>query len=104
MFKLPKDSVLPEHSPFDYKIRIKEGKEPTFKLIYQLSLLEIKTLKDYINENLRKGYIQKSTLSAGYLIIFMLKKGGELRLYIDYRYLNEITIKDRHLLPLIQEM
>jgi hypothetical protein len=104
VFEPPKDGVLPEHGPFDHEIRIKEGKEPTFRPIYQLSPLEMKTLKEYIDENLRKGYIRKSTSSAGYPIIFVPKKGGELRLCVDYRHLNEITIKDRHPLPLIQEM
>lgn len=101
MFEAPPDGVLPEYGLFDYEIRIKEGKEPTFRLIYQLLLLEMKTLRKYIEENLKKGYIQKSLLSAGYPIIFVPKKGGELRLCVDYRHLNEITIKDRHLLPLI---
>ncbi|OQE16980.1 hypothetical protein PENSTE_c022G07598 [Penicillium steckii] len=88
VFEPPKDSELPEHGPFDHEIKIKEGCEPTFRPIYQLSELESKTLKEYIEENLRKGNIRKSSSSAGYPIIF----------------LNEITIKDRHPLPLIQEM
>jgi hypothetical protein len=104
VFEAPADGVLPEHGPFDHEIRIKEGKEPTFRPIYQLSPLEMDTLKGYIEENLKKGYIQKSSSSAGYPIIFVPKKGGELRLCVDYRHLNEITIKDRHPLPLIQEM
>jgi hypothetical protein len=70
--------VLLKYSLFDYKIRLKEGIEPTFRLIYQLSLIEIKTLREYINKNLKKGYIRKLLLLAGYLIIFVPKKRNEL--------------------------
>ena len=41
-------------------------------------------LKGYINENLKKGNIRKSKLSIGYLILFIPKKEGELRIYINY--------------------
>lgn len=52
----------------------------------------------------RKGYIRISKLSAGYPVIFVPKKNGKLRLVVDYRRLNEITLKDRTLLPLITEL
>ena len=98
------DGVLLEHGPFDHKINTIEGTKPTFRPIYQLSPKESDTLKEYIDENLQKGYIRASKLSAGYPIIFVPKKDRSLRLYVDYRYLNSITIKDRHLLPLIHEI
>jgi hypothetical protein len=104
VFIAPKDGVLPEYGPFDHEINTMKGTEPTFKPIYQLSEKESQTLKEYIDENLQKGYIRASKSSAGYPIIFVPKKDGSLRLYVDYRYLNSITIKDRHPLPLIHEM
>ena len=51
-----------------------------------------------------KGWIRPSESSADVLILFMLKKDGGLRLYIDYRRLNKITKKNRYLLPLIIEI
>ena len=51
-------------------------------------------LKEFIKENLRKGYIQPSQLLAGYLVLFILKKNRKLRMYINYRQLNSITKKD----------
>ena len=51
-----------------------------------------------------RGYIRKSELLAGYPILFALKKDGKLRLYIDYRYLNDITVKNRYLLLLPEEI
>ncbi|KAG0158309.1 hypothetical protein PDIDSM_5822 [Penicillium digitatum] len=104
VFTAPAEGVLPKHGTFDHEINTMEGTEPTFKPIYQLSQKESETLKEYISENLKKGYIRASKSSAGYPIIFVPKKDGSLRLCVDYRHLNSITIKDRHPLPLIHEM
>ena len=61
-------------------------------------------MKEYIDENLKKGYIQPSQSPAGYPIFFVPKPNGKLRPCIDYRQLNEITIKNRYPLPLISEL
>ena len=61
-------------------------------------------LKEYININLEKGFIQLSTSLAASLLLFILKKNGKLRPCVDYRQLNSITIKDRYPLPLINEL
>jgi len=50
-------------------------------------------LKKYIKENLAKGFIRKSKSPAGAPVLFVKKKDGTLRLCIDYRKLNEMTIK-----------
>jgi hypothetical protein len=64
----------------------------------------LKVLKKYLNKNLKKEYIQHSINPAGTPILFILKKDRNLRLYINYRSLNKITIKNRHPLPLIREI
>ena len=51
-------------------------------------------LKEFIKKNLRKGYIQPSQLLAGYLVLFIPKKNGKLRIYINYKQLNSIIKKD----------
>jgi hypothetical protein len=58
-------------------------------------------LKEYIDKNLKKGYIQESTLSARALVLFVLKKDRKLQLVVDYRGLNNVTTKDKYstLLP-----
>jgi hypothetical protein len=66
--------------------------------------IQIKVLQDYIKENLKKGFIRKSTLPAGYPILFAPKKDRKLQLYIDYRQLNSITIKNRYPLPLTSKI
>jgi hypothetical protein len=61
-------------------------------------------LRKYIDENLAKGYIRTSKSLARYSILFVPKKNEKLRIYVDYRKLNEITIKNRYTLPLIYEI
>jgi len=53
---------------------------------------------------MKKGFIQPLKSPAGYPILFVLKKDGSLRLYVDYRKLNEITIKNSYPLPLISKL
>jgi hypothetical protein len=66
--------------------------------------LELKALRKYINKNKAKKYIRESISPARYLILFILKSDGKLRLYVDYRRFNEITVKNRYTLPLIHKM
>ena len=51
-------------------------------------------LKEFIKENLRKGYIWLLKLLAGYLVLFIPKKNGKLRIYINYKQLNSIIKKN----------
>ena len=100
----PPAEALPKHQPWDHEIPIEPGKVPTFGPIYQLSEKELKVLKQYIDENLAKGFIRPSTSKAASPILFVPKKDGSLRLCVDYRQLNSITVKDRYALPLINEL
>jgi hypothetical protein len=61
-------------------------------------------LKEYINKNLKRGYIQESTLSAKALVLFVLKKDRKLWLVIDYRGLNNVTIKDKYSMLLLNKL
>jgi len=56
-----------------------------------------------LEENLRKGFIRASSSPAASPILFVKKTDGSLRLYVDYHWLNEGTIKNRYPLPLLQE-
>jgi hypothetical protein len=64
----------------------------------------LKILKDYLNKDFKKEHIQRSINSIGTPILFVLKKNGEFHLYINYRNLNEITVKNRHLFFLVGEI
>jgi hypothetical protein len=96
--------ALPQHGPWDHDIPLEEGKEPPFSPIYQMSEADLGTLREYIDENLAKGFIRPSTSPAGSPVLFVPKKDGKKRLCVDYRKLNAITVKDRYALPLADEL
>ena len=56
--------------------------------------IENLALREFIKENLKKGYIWLLQLLIGYLVLFIPKKNGKLRIYINYRQLNSIIKKD----------
>ncbi|KAJ1038662.1 hypothetical protein NDA10_002516 [Ustilago hordei] len=64
---------------------------------------EMSELRRYLDENLEKGFIRPSKSPARSPVLFVPKKDGGLRLCVDYRGLNEITVKNRAPLPLIEE-
>ena len=69
-----------------------------------MSEIELRTLREYIDVNLVKGFIRELFSKARALVLFILKKNGKLRLYIDSRKLNTITKKDRYILLLVDEL
>ena len=102
------ETGLPPHTRWDHEIPLKDGKEPPFMPIYKLNQEHEQALKEYITENLEKGVIRPSTSPAGFPILFVPKKSKDgkpkWRMCIDYRKLNEITIKNRYPLPLISDL
>ena len=73
--------------------------------IYPLWEIELQALREWLKEMERTGKIQRSTSLAGSPILFVSKPNGRgLRLCMDYRCLNKITIPNWYLLPLMQEL
>ena len=66
--------------------------------IYILFYTELETLRNYLDKNLKKNFIREVKMTAEFLILFILKKDGKLRLCMNYRKLNVITVKDKYLL------
>ena len=96
---------LPEHRPYDHAIKLQPGTEPPWSSrIYSLSPDELKTLRTYIDDNLQKGFIRASQSPSAAPILFVKKPDGGLRLCVDYRGLNKVTVKNRYPLPLINEL
>ena len=91
--------AMPKHQPWDHEIDLVLGKEPTFGPIYALSEKELQVVREYIDTNLKKGFIRESKSPAGYPILFAPKKDWSLGLCVDYRKLNDITVKNRYPLP-----
>src|SRR5437667_11435472 len=69
-----------------------------------MSSAKLKALEDYINDTLTKGWIRESKSPASVPVLFIPQKSGELRLYVDYRGLNALIVKNRYPLPLINEL
>ena len=96
--------MVPEHGRLnDHAIDVVEDKEPPYGPLYNLSQTELQVLREYLEDATEKGWIRRSTSPAGAPVLFVPKKDGGLRLCVDYRGLNNVTIKNRHPLPLISE-
>jgi hypothetical protein len=72
--------------------------------VYRLTTAEMDALKLYIEDHLRKGYIQRSKSPVASPFFFVNKKDGKLRPVQDYRALNDITVKNATPLPLIPDL
>jgi len=95
----------PKHRSYDHEIPLKEGEKPPWGPIYSLSEVELETLREYLKELMRTGKIRRSTSSAGAPFLFVPKPHGRgLRLCVDYRGINRITVPNRYPLPLMQEL
>ena len=102
MFSVENAGLLLAHKVSDHAIDL-DGKDPPYGPLYNLSNTELGVLQTYLDNVLAKGWIRHSISPAGAPILFVPKKDGGLRLYVDYRGLNQVTIKNRHPLPLISE-
>lgn len=96
--------TLPPHRPYDCPIELLLGVEVPFGRIFPLSELELVALKDYIDDNLKKGLIRPSTSPAGAGVFFVEKKDHSLCPCIDYRERNKVTVKNLFPLPLVLEL
>jgi hypothetical protein len=103
LFDQKDPTALPPHRNHDHHIPLIEGKTPPFEAIRALDEKKLRALKEYIDTSLQIGRIRSFKSPAGAPIHFALKQDGSLRLCVDYRGLNAITVKDRRPLPLISE-
>jgi hypothetical protein len=87
-----------------HTIPLEAGHKPPVRPIYRLSPLEFEELKRQIKELLALGFIEPSTSPYGAPVLFVQKKDGSLRMCIDYRALNKITIKNKYPLPRIDDL
>src|SRR5205807_8481032 len=96
--------LSPHREEVDLQIYFKSGETriPDKKL-YPLGENELEEIRNYLKQNLKRGWIRESLAKEVSPILFVKKKDRKLRLCVDYRGLNEITRKDQHKLPLISE-
>ena len=87
----------------DHTIKLVDDRQLLYGFIYSLGFMELETLKAYIKNNLANGFIRPSKFPTGAPIRFDQKPDGSLRLCVDYQGLNNLTIKNWYLLPLVGE-
>lgn len=95
---------LPMVRQVGHTIPLVEGAKPTFRPIYRLSPKEHSEVRQQITDLLDKGWITPSRSPFGAPILFVQKKDGSLRMCVDYRALNQQTIKNRYALPRIDDL
>ena len=94
---------LPPHRPTDHVVETREGTSPPAKKAYGMSREQAAVVKHYIDEMLGKGYIRPSTSPYAAPVLIVKKQDSGLRICVDYRALNTITIRNRNAPPLIRE-
>ena len=95
---------MPMRKLWDHAIEVKEGFVLRKGKVYLLSREEREEVREFVKEQLRKGYIQPSKSLQMAPVFFVGKKDGKKRMVQDYRYLNEWTIKNNYPLPLISDV
>ena len=95
--------LLKQTGANEHVIKLEKGKQPPYRPIYSLEPVELNTFKTYIETNLANGFIRASKSPAGALILFVLKPNSSLCLCVDYRELNNFTIKNWYPLLLIDK-
>ncbi|KAL0534760.1 hypothetical protein IC582_029053 [Cucumis melo] len=95
---------LPTHREVEFSIELESGTVPIFRAPYRMAPAELKELKVLLQELPDKGFIRPSVSPWGAPVLFVKKKDGSMRLCIDYRELNKVTVKNRYPLPRIDDL
>ena len=95
---------LPPDRPVSHTIPTEPGAKPPFRPLIRLSPAEMAEVERTVSELLKNGLIEPSISPFGAPVFFVGKKDGSLRMVIDYRALNKITVKNKYPLPLIQQL
>jgi hypothetical protein len=97
-------SGMPPDRDIEFVIELKLGATTIYKTPFRMTTPELAELKEHNQELLEKGFIRPSSSPWGALVIFVPKKNGTQRLCVDYRALNEVTVKNKYPLPRIDDL
>ena len=95
---------LPPDREIEFCIDVVPGTAPISLPPYRMAPAELKELKEQLQDLLDKGFVRPSTSPWGAPVLFVKKKDGSLRLCIDYRQLNKVTIRNKYPLPRIDDL
>ena len=95
---------LPPQREIEFVVDVVPGATPASITPYRMALVELKELKLQLQKLLEKGFIRPSVSPWGAPVLFVKKKHGTLWLCIDHRKLNKLTVKNKYLLPKIDDL
>ena len=95
---------VPPEREVDLSIEVVQGTTPISRAPYCMAPTELKDLKTQLHELLDKGFIRPSVSPWGVPVLFVKKKYGTLRMCIDYRQINKVTVKNKYPLPRIEDL
>jgi hypothetical protein len=95
---------MPPDMEVELVIDLLPGTVPTFKRPYKRSVEELKGLKKQLTELQEAGYLRSSSSPWGAPVLFVQKKDGSQRMCVDYRSLNDVTVKNKYPLPHIEDL
>nr|GEY19758.1 reverse transcriptase domain-containing protein [Tanacetum cinerariifolium] len=96
--------VLPSVRQEEFQIELFPGEAPVARAPHRLAPLEMQKLSNQLQELANRGFIRPSTSPWGAPVLFVKKKDGSIRMCIDYRELNKLTIKNRFPLPRMDDL
>jgi hypothetical protein len=95
---------MPPYREVEFLIDPLPGTTPSFKRPYRMSVEELKELKKQLMELQEVGYIRPNSSPWGAPVLFVQKKDGSQGMCVDYRSLNDVTIKNKYLLPCVEDL
>ncbi|WVZ75856.1 hypothetical protein U9M48_023880 [Paspalum notatum var. saurae] len=95
---------MPPERDIEFSIELVPGTAPIYKKAYRIAGVELLEVKKQIDEPLEKGFIPKSTSPWASPVLLTEKKDGTLRMCVDYRGLNAVTVKNKYPLPRIEDL
>jgi hypothetical protein len=95
---------MPPDREVEFVIDLLPGTTPISKRQYRMLVEELKELKKQLTELLEVGYIRPSSSPWGASVLFVQKKDGSQRMCVDYRSLNDVTIKNKNPFPRIEDL
>nr|AAM00956.1 Putative polyprotein [Oryza sativa Japonica Group] len=95
---------MPPKRDIEFRIDLVPGTTPIHKRPYRMAANELAEVKRQVDDLLQKGYIRPSSSPWGAPVIFVEKKDHTQRMFVDYRALNDVTIKNKYPLPRIDDL
>lgn len=96
--------ALPRVREMDHKIKLVSGAESQNKVPYRFKQNEFVELKRLLTELLARGYVRPSKSPFGALVFFVNKNDGQMRMCIDYRVINRVTVNNNYSLPRVDDL